>query len=195
MTSAATRLATRIASSSSVSSRVASRVVSSMASSVYSSVSTRRARMLCHGSGWSVESRQMRLQEDARADCPHQCCSEQGKYKCRQRHFHHAVDANDTVEVWESRSSYNGCRQGKQVELWHLEECDLRIKAWEAREIQLEVRVGAKRECLPKMKHDRVDDSAEDEQRRGLARLLISTIPCKPWSRQSVKCDETAHGR
>ena len=61
----------------------------------------------------AVESRQMRLQEDARADCPHQCCSEQGKYKCRQRQFHHAVDANHTVEVWKTTSSYNGCRQGK----------------------------------------------------------------------------------
>ena len=36
----------------------------------------------------------------------------------------------------------------KQVELWRLEKCDLRIKACEAREIQLEVRVDAKRECL-----------------------------------------------
>ena len=35
-----------------------------------------------------------------------------------------------------------------QVELWRLEKCDLRVKAWEAREIQLEVRVGAKHECL-----------------------------------------------
>ena len=39
----------------------------------------------------------------------------------------------------------------KQVELWRWEKCDLRTKAWEAREIQLEVRVGAKRECLPKL--------------------------------------------
>ena len=42
------------------------------------------------------------------------------------------------------------------------------VKAWEAREIQLEVRVGAKRECLPKvgarLKHDRIDDDAEDER-------------------------------
>ena len=44
----------------------------------------------------------------------------------------------------------------------------MRIKAWEAREIQLEVRVSAKRECLPKLgarlKHDRMDDDAEDER-------------------------------
>ena len=38
-----------------------------------------------------------------------------------------------------------------QVELWQLDECDSRIKAWEAREIQLEVRVGAERECLSKL--------------------------------------------
>ena len=41
----------------------------------------------------------------------------------------------------------------------------MRIKAWEAREIQLEVRVSANRECLPRarLKHDRMDDDAEDE--------------------------------
>ena len=42
------------------------------------------------------------------------------------------------------------------------------IKAWEAREVQLEVRAGAKRECLSKLvarlKHDRIDDDAEDER-------------------------------
>ena len=61
----------------------------------------------------------------------------------------------------------NGAK-GKQFELWQFDECDLRIKAWEAREIQLEVRVGAKRECLSKLvarlKHDRIDDNAEDER-------------------------------
>ena len=68
----------------------------------------------------------------------------------------------------------------KQVELWHLEECDLRIKALEAREIQLEVRVGEKRECLSKsvarLKHGRIDDDAEDERNEeGLRELLISS--------------------
>ena len=66
--------------------------------------------------------------------------------------------------------------KGKQFELWQLDECDLRIKALEAREIQLELRVGAKRECLSKLvarlKHDRIDDD-----RRGLVRLLVSTQP------------------
>ena len=38
-----------------MSSRVALRIVSSMASNEYSSVSSRRARMLGHGSGESVE--------------------------------------------------------------------------------------------------------------------------------------------
>ena len=49
-------------------------------------------------------------------DCkriPQQCCSGQNKCKCRQRQFHHAVDANHTVEVWKTTFSYNGCRQGK----------------------------------------------------------------------------------
>ena len=36
----------------------------------------------------------------------------------------------------------------KHVELWQLDECDSRIKAWEARGIQLEVRVDAKRKML-----------------------------------------------
>ena len=72
----------------------------------------------------------MRLQEDVRAHCPHQRCSEQGKYKCRQRQFHHVVDANHTIDVWKTTSSYNGCRHGKkQVELWKLEKCNLIIKA------------------------------------------------------------------
>ena len=69
--SSRTRIASSAASNSSVSSRVTSRVVSSMDSSVYSSVSTRRARMLCQSSGESVESRPLRLREDARADGPH----------------------------------------------------------------------------------------------------------------------------
>ena len=55
----------------------------------------------------------------------------------------------------------------KQVELWQQEECDLRIKAWEARETQPEA-LGAQRECLPKfgepLKHDRIDEDAEDER-------------------------------
>ena len=55
----------------------------------------------------------------------------------------------------------SGCNECRQVE----ENCDLRIRAWEARDIQLEVRVGAKRESLSKLvarlKHDRMDDDAE----------------------------------
>ena len=43
-----------------------------------------------------------------------------------------------------------------QIEPWRLEKCDLRIKAWEAREIQLEVRAGAKRGCLSKWQCPRV---------------------------------------
>ena len=39
----------------------------------------------------------------------------------------------------------------KHVKLWQLEKCDVMIKAWKAREIQLEVRVGAKRECMSKL--------------------------------------------
>ena len=113
-----------------MSSRVASRVVSSMDSSVDSSVSTRRARMLCQSSGKSVESRQMRLREDASADGPHQCCSEQGEYRCRQRQLHHAVDTNHTVEEWKTTNSYNGCHQGKTSRIVAIGDCDLRIKAW-----------------------------------------------------------------
>ena len=64
----------------------------------------------------------------------------------------------------------------KQVELWQLEKCDLRTKAWEAREIQLEA-LGAKRECLPKLgarlKHDRTDDDAEDERNEGVLRDCV----------------------
>ena len=50
--------------------------------------------------------------EDARSDCPHQCCFQQGKCKCRQRQFH-LVDANHIVDLWKTTNSCNGCRQGK----------------------------------------------------------------------------------
>ena len=63
------------------------------------------------------------------------------------------------------RTATTDAAKVKQVELWQLEKCDLRIKAWEARDIQLEVRVGAKRECLsklvPRLGHGRSDDDAE----------------------------------
>ena len=62
----------------------------------------------------------------------------------------------------------------------------MRIKAWEARYIQLEVRDSAKRDCLPKLgarlKHDRVDDDAEDERNEeGLRDCFFPTVLCKPW--------------
>ena len=73
----------------------------------------------------------------------------------------------------------------KQVELWQLEKCDLRVEGWEARETQLEVRVGAKRECLPKLgarlKHDRIDDDAEDERNeQGLRDCLFPQYYANP---------------
>ena len=56
----------------------------------------------------------------------------------------------------------------EQLKLSQLDEYGSRIEAWEAREIQLEVRVGAKRECLSKLvarlKYNRIDDDAEDER-------------------------------
>ena len=73
----------------------------------------------------------------------------------------------------------------KQVELWRLDNGDSRIKAWEAREIQLEVRVHAKRECLPKsvarLNHDRMDDDAEDERdEEGLRDCLFPQYHANP---------------
>ena len=54
----------------------------------------------------------------------------------------------------------------KQSYLWRLEKCGVRIKAWEARVIQLEA-LGAVRECRPKLvarlKQARIVDDAEDE--------------------------------
>ena len=70
----------------------------------------------------------------------------------------------------------------------------MRIKSWKARESQLGVRVGAKRECLSqwvaRLQHGRIDDDAEDErdEERGLVRLLLSSVQCKPWS---ISVDET----
>ena len=62
---------------------------------------------------------------------------------------------------------------------------DVKKKAREAREIQLEVRVGAKRECLPKLgarlKHDRIDDDAEDERNEeGLRGCLFQQYFANP---------------
>ena len=55
----------------------------------------------------------------------------------------------------------------KQAESWQLEKCDVRIKFWKARVIQSGA-LGATRECLsklvPRLKHDRTDDDAEDER-------------------------------
>ena len=55
----------------------------------------------------------------------------------------------------------------KQVESQWVKR-DVRIKSWKAREIQLEVSVCAKRECLSKLvarlEHDRTNDDAEDER-------------------------------
>ena len=87
-----------------------------------------------------------------------------------------------------------------QVELWHFDECDLRIKAWEARDIQLEVRVGAKRECLSKLvarlKRDRIDDDAEDERNEeGLRDCFFPQYHANPGVyplRRPTEGDETA---
>ena len=84
----------------------------------------------------------------------------------------------------------------KQFELWQLDDCDLTVKAWEAREIQLEVRVGAKRECLSKLvawlKDDRIDVDAEDE--RGEEVLCDCLFPqyyanpgVSPWRRRTER--------
>ena len=58
----------------------------------------------------------------------------------------------------------------KHVELWQLEKCDFRIKAWEAREIQLVQNVNASRNLGVRLKHDRIDDDAEDERDEGVLR-------------------------
>ena len=74
----------------------------------------------------------------------------------------------------------------KQVELWQLEKCDVRIKSWKARVIQSGA-LGAKRECLSKLvtrvKQDHIDDDAEDEcNEEGLVRLFLSAVHRKPWN-------------
>ena len=83
----------------------------------------------------------------------------------------------------------------KQVELWRLEKYDLRIKDWEAREIQLQVRVGVKRGCLSelvvRLKHDRVDDDAEDERNEGvLCDCLFPQYYANPGASPSMRRTE-----
>ena len=109
------------------------------------------------------------IAKDARADCPLQCCSEQGNCKRTQRQFHHAIDANRTLDVGNTTNRYNGCRQGETSRIVAIREMRLESQGLGSkREIQLEVFVGAKRECLPKLvvwlKYDRIDDDAEDER-------------------------------
>ena len=48
----------------------------------------------------SVESRQPRLREDARADGPHQCCSGQDKCKCRQHGFPFTATVTMSAAKW-----------------------------------------------------------------------------------------------
>ena len=67
---------------------------------------------------------------------------------------------------------YNPLTKVTQVDLWQKEKCNKRIKGWEAREIQLEVRVGAKT-WMPVEMGSSVEARA---QRRGLARFLTSTV-------------------
>ena len=102
---------------------VASRVGSSMDSSVYSSVSTRRARMLCQSSGKSFESRQ-----------PH---SE--RMQVQMAHTSVALDKTnvsaDSAVFHTPRAIAMNAAKLKQFELWQLDECDIRIKGWEAREM------------------------------------------------------------
>ena len=91
-----------------------------------------------------------------------------------------------------------------QVELWRLEKCDLRIKAWEAREIQLEVRVGAKHECLSKwvarFKHERNGEVWRDCLRPqyytkpGVSQLS-ETNRARSATRQLWQSAHSLHGR
>ena len=67
--------------------------------------------------------------------------------KCRQRQFHHAVDANHTVEVWKTTNSCNGCCQGKTSRIVAIGEMRFENQGLENKRDS----VGAKRECLPKL--------------------------------------------
>ena len=80
----------------------------------------------------------------------------------------------------------------------------MRVKTWEARDIQLEVRVGAKRECLSKLvarlKHDRIDDDADDERNEeGLRDCFFPQYYANPgesllrrWTERGVRRDSCA---
>ena len=106
----------------------------------------------------------MRLREDARADCPHQCSLNKANASADGASSTTPFSRTTQLRCGKPRTETTDTAKVKQVELCRLEKCDLRIKAWEAREIQLEVRAGAKRECLTKLvarlKHDRIDDDA-----------------------------------
>ena len=76
------------------------------------------------------------------------------------------ASANHAVSPTQGAAAREAAKT-KQLDLWHAVECGLRIKAWEAREIQLEA-LGAKRmcqsECAALVELDRSDDDAKDER-------------------------------
>ena len=71
-----------------------------------------------------------------------------------------------------------------QLELWHAVECGLRIKAWEARDMQLEA-LGAKRECqsewAAQVELDRIDDDAIDERDKEVMCAWKVSLGSSPW--------------
>ena len=75
----------------------------------------------------------------------------------------------------------------KQVAWWQLETCDLRINAWEAREIQLEVRAGAKRECLPKVRDRLKHESNEEVLRDCLFPQYYTNFEVSPLGRRTER--------
>ena len=90
------------------------------------------------------------------------------------------ICATDTVEA-------------KQSCLWRLEKCEVRIKALEARVIQLEA-LGAVRECQPKLvarlKQARIVDDAEDECDNEIV-LDAFVFPHRAESPWSISVGET----
>ena len=151
-------------------------------------MSTRTERMLCQSSVKSIGCRQIRLQEDARTSCPQQCCSGQRNASADSASSTTPLARTTQLKCGKPRAVTTDAAKVKQVEVWQLAKRDAISKSWKARVIQLEVRVGAKRECLPKLgarlKHHRIGDDAEDERNEEVLR--------KPWS---ISVEETDRAR
>ena len=96
----------------------------------------------------------------------------------------HTSVALDMSNASANHAVFHRQQRRKQLELWHVVKCGLRIKAWEAREMQLEA-LGAKRECqsewAAQVELHRSDDDAKDERDKEIMCAWKVSLGSSPW--------------